>query len=156
MFDDFDDQRSRKKQGRARRSLAAFLSVGVFASLALSVAGAIAAHNASPRTKPDVDVSFEELPQPKPLEVKVKPAAQPGSRRAAARKAGAAKSLASETPPEPRGAAREAAPPAPVDDFVDEGDSRRNARTAEASPPPPAAPAPQEGDNTIVQPKLVS
>jgi hypothetical protein len=105
MFNDFGEQNT-KKEGRGRRSLSAVLSIGVFASLALGVGGAIAAHKVREmRAKQDLDVSFEELPKPKPPKPKVKAAAAPqGPRKAAARKPVVApKSIPTETPSEAEG-----------------------------------------------------
>jgi hypothetical protein len=166
MFDDFSEQNAKKKEGRGRRSLSAILSVGVFASLALGVGGAIAAHKVRElRAKQDVDISFEELPKPKPPKPKVKAAAAPqGPRKAAARKPIVApKSIPAETPTEAEGELQEAEASGPVDGFTDgEGTGDGNApvvqqtKVEEPPPPPPPAPPTQERDNSIVKPRYLS
>jgi len=168
MFDDFGEQNAKKKEGRGRRSLSAILSIGVFASLALGVGGAIAAHKVREmRAKQDVDISFEELPKPKPPKPKVKAATAPqGPRKAAARKPIVApKAIPTETPTEAEGELQETEAAGPVDGFVDgagDGNGSGNApvvqqqKIEEPPPPPPPAPPAQERDNSIVKPRYLS
>jgi hypothetical protein len=168
MFDDFGEQNTKKKEGRGRRSLSAILSIGVFASLALGVGGAIAAHKVREmRAKQDLDVSFEELPKPKPPKPKVKATTAPqGPRKAAARKPVVApKSIPAETPSEAEGELTEAEAAGPVDGFTDgagDGTVAGNApvvvqpKVEEPPPPPPPAPPSQERDNSIVRPRYLS
>ena len=166
MFDDFGEQNAKNKEGRGRRSLSAILSLGVFASLALGVGGAIAAHKVREmRAKQDVDISFEELPKPKPPKPKVKPAAaKQGPRKAAARKPIVApKSIPTETPSEAEGELTETEASGPVDGFVDgtaDGTGNGSApvvqKVEEPPPPPPPAPPTQQRDNSIVKPRYLS
>jgi hypothetical protein len=168
MFDDFGEQTTKKTEGRGRRSLSAILSIGVFASLALGVGGAIAAHKVREmRAKQDLDVSFEELPKPKPPKPKVKAANTPqGPRKAAARKPIAApKSIPTETPKEAEGDLTDTEASGPVDGFTDgasDGTVTGNQpvvqapKVEEPPPPPPPAPPSQERDNSIVHPRYVS
>lgn len=168
MFDDFGEQNPKKKEGRGRRSLSAILSIGVFASLALGVGGAIAAHKVHEmRAKQDVDISFEELPKPKPPKPKVKaPTAPQGPRKAAARKPIVApKSIPAETPTEAEGELQDTELSGPIDGFTDgAGDGNGNGSApvvqqptaTEPPPPPPPAPPSQERDNSIVKPRYLS
>lgn len=167
MFDDFGQQQGRKQEGRARRGLSAILSIAVFASLAVAVGGAIAAHKArEQRAKADVDIRFEELPKPKPPKPKVKPAAAPqGPRKAAARKPIVApKVIPTETPKEAEGELQETEASGPVDGFVD-GLGNGNGTGSEPvvaeqpkapEPPPPPAPPKQERDDAIVKPRYLA
>jgi hypothetical protein len=166
MFDDFGQQNT-KKEGRGRRSLSAILSIGVFASLALGVGGAIAAHKVREmRAKQDLDVSFEDLPKPKaPKPKKAATAAPQGPRKAAARKPIVApKSIPDQTPTEAEGELTETETSGPVDGFTDgvgDGTGAGNApvvqqKVEEPAPPPPPAPPSQERDNSIVHPRYVS
>jgi hypothetical protein len=167
MFDDFG-QGSAKKEGRGRRSLSAILSIGVFASLALGVGGAIAAHKVREyRAKQDVDISFEDIPKPKvPKPPAKQAAARPaGPRKAASRKPIVApKSIPADTPTEAEGELGETEAAGPVDGFTDgtgDGNGSGNAPVAEKKseeppPPPPPAPPSQERDNSIVKPRYLS
>jgi hypothetical protein len=166
MFDDFGDQNTKKAEGRGRRSLSAILSIGVFASLALGVGGAIAAHKVREmRAKQDLDVSFEDIPKPKAPKPKVVKAAPAGPRKAAARKPLVApKSIPAETPKEAEGELQETEATGPVDGFTDgegSGNGNGNApvvvqKVEEPPPPPPPAPPSQERDNSIVKPRYLS
>ncbi|MET0391261.1 MAG: hypothetical protein ABW321_35135 [Polyangiales bacterium] len=168
MFDDFG-QEPAKREGRGRRSLSAVLSLGVFATLALGVGGAIAAHKVREhRAEKDVDISFEDVPKPKAPKPQVKPVAKAPSnapRKAAARKPVVApKSIPTETPSEAEGELAESEAAGPVDGFTDGGGDGKPVEKApepvvqaEAPPPPPPPPAPalQERE-TIVRPRFVS
>lgn len=166
MFDDFGQQNT-KQEGRGRRSLSAILSIGVFASLALGVGGAIAAHKVRElRAKQDLDVSFEELPKPKAPKPKIKQVTAPqGPRKAAARKPIVApKAIPAQTPTEAEGELQETEASGPVDGFTDgaaDGNGNGSApvvqqKVEEPPPPPPPAPPSQERDNSIVHPRYLS
>mgnify|MGYP003444516353 CR=1 FL=1 len=169
MFDDFGQQPEKNREGRGRRSLSAVLSLGVFASLALGVGGAIAAHKVrEQRAQRDVEMHFEELPKAKAPKPQVKPVAKAPAkapRPATTRKPVVApKSIPTEKPSEAEGDLAETEASGPVDGFTDGHGDGQVAERAPAPPPaepppppppPPPAPASQERD-TIVRPRFVS
>lgn len=171
MFDDFGEQPVRR-EGRGRRSLSAVLSVGVFATLALGVGGAIAAHKVrEARQQRDMDMHFEALPQVKAPKPKAQPVVKTPSktpRKATERKPVVApKAIPTEKPTEAEGELAETEATGPVDGFTDGGGDSQVAERAPAPPPtvesqapappppPPPAPASQERDE-IVRPRFVS
>lgn len=166
MFDDFG-QKNACKEGRGRRSLSAILSVGVFASLASGVGGAIAAHKVREYRAPqDVDVSFEAIPKPrahrpKPHESTRSKPSRP--RKAASRKPIVApKAVPAATPAEAEGDLAETEATGPIDGSIDDlgegfgsGEAVAQASSQAHSPPAPVPPA-QERDSSIVRPRFVS
>lgn len=163
MFDEFGQQR-KTQEGRGRRGVSAVLSMVIFALAALSIGGAVTAHQVSKRrADSEAEVTFDELPKvqaPKPKPLVRAPSSAP--RKAATRKPVVApKEIPKETPEEAEGELSEAQDTGPVDGVVGEpGPTVAEAPPPpppkpEPPPPPPAAPAAQQRE-TIERPKFVA
>jgi len=162
MFDDFG-QEPATSEGRGRRSLSAVLSLGIFAALALGVGGAIAARQVQQhRQQKEVEVTFEDIPRPKPQQQPkvAKPTVKAPStqrRKATSRKPVVApKAIPTETPSEAEGELAEAEGTGPIEGFTDGGDGPPTPTPPPPPPPPPPPRAPHQARESIAKPRFLS
>lgn len=164
MFEEFDSKTSR--EGRGRRGVSALLSVGIFATIALVVGGAVTAHQVRKhRMEQEQEIEFANLQQVRAPKAKalVKPAARKKS-QVTRQKVAALKSIPSDRPSEAEGDLADADDTGSVDGIVEKGGNAVGVGSTSSPPLPPPPPpkpepvvaAPEQEREEIFAPRFLS